>query len=279
MDLTQSPPGAEPATPGGAIAATEGAAVRFEGVTKRFGSVTVLDDISFEVPRSQRLAIIGPSGSGKTSILRCLMTLEPFQAGAIVVDGTRVTPTSFDRRIGRRQDVSLVQARRKVGMVFQQFNLFPHMRIVDNVAAAPHHVLGVPWPEARAQALGYLESVGVAEKAQAFPHQLSGGQQQRAAIARTLAMKPSIVLLDEITSALDPELVGEVLRVVKRLADESRTTLLIVTHEMHFAEEVADRVMFIDHGQIVEDGPPASVLRSPQNERTRQFLRALSEYR
>jgi polar amino acid transport system ATP-binding protein len=257
----------------------QASAVRFEGVVKRFGDVTVLDKISFEVPQGQRLAIIGPSGSGKTSILRCLMTLEPFQAGTIWVDETRLTPSSFQRRIGRRQDIALVTARRKVGMVFQQFNLFPHMRIVDNVAAAPHHVLKTPWPQARMQALKYLESVGVAEKADAFPHQLSGGQQQRAAIARTLAMMPSIVLLDEITSALDPELVGEVLRVVKRLADVSQTTLLIVTHEMHFAEEVADRVMFIDHGQIVEDGPPASVLRKPRNDRTRQFLRALSEYR
>ncbi len=256
----------------------DGPLISFTNVVKSYGKVPVLNDVTFEIPRGQRLAIIGPSGSGKTTILRCLMTLEPFNSGVISVDGTVLTPASFQHRLGRRDD-ALAKVRSKVGIVFQQFNLFPHMKTVDNIAVAPHYVLGVPMATARREALDYLRLVGLDDKADVYPHQLSGGQQQRAAIARTLAMKPEIILLDEITSALDPELVGEVLQVVRRLADESGVTLLIVTHEMHFAEEVADRVMFIDAGQIVEDGSPGTLFHSPANDRTRQFLRSLSDYR
>jgi polar amino acid transport system ATP-binding protein len=255
------------------------AIVSFRDVVKSYGAHVVLDKLSFDIPRGQRLAIIGPSGSGKTTVLRCLMTLEPLDAGTITVDGTELTRDVLHSRWSRDAARTLREARSKSGIVFQAYNLFPHMKIIDNVTVAPRHVLHTDPSEAREQAHKYLELVGLADQEDKYPHQLSGGQQQRAAIARTLAMQPEILLLDEITSALDPELIGEVLRVVRRLADELGITMLIVTHEMRFAEQIASRIMFIEGGRIIEDAPPSIVFHDPANERTRRFLRSLSEYR
>jgi polar amino acid transport system ATP-binding protein len=253
--------------------------VSFRDVVKRYGTHVVLDRLSFDVPRGQRLAIIGPSGSGKTTVLRCLMTLEPIDGGTITVAGTELSREVFRSRWSRAAARTLGDARSKSGIVFQAYNLFPHMKIIDNITVAPRHVLHADSVQAREQANRYLDLVGLADQQDKYPHQLSGGQQQRAAIARTLAMQPEILLLDEITSALDPELIGEVLRVVRRLADELGITMLIVTHEMRFAEQIADRVMFIEGGRIVEDGSPATIFHDPESGRTRRFLRSLSEYR
>ena len=251
-------------------------ALRLSGCTKRFGPVTVLDAIDLEIPAGQRLAVIGPSGSGKTTLLRVIMTLEHLDAGRIQVFGE---PMGFrwegERAVADPRTVR--QARGKIGMVFQQFNLFPHMSALDNVMEAPLRVLRRPRLEVRAEALELLATVGLADKASAYPRELSGGQQQRVAIARALAMQPQIMLFDEITSALDPELVGEVLRVVRALARESGMTMLIVTHEMDFARDVSDRVIMMDHGRILEDGDPGTVFTNPATERTRAFLRAILE--
>ena len=219
------------------------------------------------------MVIIGPSGSGKTTILRCLMGLEPIDGGTIRV-GSDVLAAGDGIALQRDQSRRALQ---RVGMVFQQFNLFPHMTAVENVAVAPRTVRGLPAMAARRLALELLAMVGLQDKADARPHQLSGGQQQRVAIARALAMEPDYMLFDEVTSALDPELVGEVLRVMRQLAANSGMTMLIVTHEMQFAAEIADRVMFIDHGVIVEDDAPSRIFRVAQQERTRRFLTALSE--
>ncbi|MHB8398946.1 MAG: amino acid ABC transporter ATP-binding protein [Candidatus Limnocylindrales bacterium] len=250
-----------------------GNGIVFESVSKSFGTHPVLREISFEVSAGQKLVIIGPSGSGKTTILRCLMGLETVDSGAIrigpeTVDGGRGGAVARDRE--RR-------ARRRVGMVFQHFNLFPHMTALENVAVAPRTVRGLARGEAERVAMRILAQVGLAEKAAAHPHQLSGGQQQRVAIARALAMEPDFMLFDEVTSALDPETVGEVLKVMRQLAADSGMTMMIVTHEMQFAAEIADRVMFIDEGVIVEDAPPSTIFKSPRSERSRQFLKALSE--
>ncbi|WP_026122907.1 ectoine/hydroxyectoine ABC transporter ATP-binding protein EhuA [Nocardiopsis halotolerans] len=247
----------------------------FDDVVKRFGKLTVLDHLNFSVAPGERVTLIGPSGSGKTTILRLLMTLEKVTEGVIwVADepfshmrrGQGLTPASE----------SYLRARRKsIGMVFQQFNLFPNMSVRKNVIEAPVHVLGTPKDEANARAEELLELVGLGDKIDAHPTQLSGGQQQRVAIARALAMKPEILLLDEVTSALDPELVAGVLDVLREVAETTDITMLCVTHEMSFARDVSHRVLMFDQGQIAEEGEPEQIFGDPKEERTKSFLRSV----
>jgi polar amino acid transport system ATP-binding protein len=249
----------------------------FDKVRKQFGDLVVLEDLDLKVARHERLALIGPSGSGKSTILRLLMTLEQPSSGTIEVDGE---PLWHMRRNGNLVPADRRHLRRmrgKIGMVFQHFNLFPHMTVIRNVTEAPVHVLGLSKAEARKRARDLLDRVGLADKVDNYPAQLSGGQKQRVAIARALAMQPDILLFDEVTSALDPELVGEVLNVLRELAEEERYTMLIVTHEMGFAREVADRVCFLYEGRILEQGPPARIFSEPEEERTRGFLKAVLE--
>ncbi len=236
--------------------------VRMEGVRKSFGDNLVLDGIDLEVAHGDVLCIIGPSGSGKSTLLRCVNLLEPIQAGRIFLEGEETTR--------KGADVSAI--RQRIGIVFQQFNLFPHLTALDNLTLAARRIRKIPRREAERRARELLHSVGLQEKADQHPHQLSGGQQQRVAIARALMMQPHVMLFDEVTSALDPELVGEVLVVIRDLAREGMT-MLIVTHEMQFAREVGDRVVFMDEGSIVEAGTPKEVLDNPREERTKQFLR------
>ncbi|MFO7249585.1 MAG: amino acid ABC transporter ATP-binding protein [Actinomycetes bacterium] len=237
-------------------------AVEIRGLHKSFGDVEVLKGIDFTVEPGQVVCIIGPSGSGKSTLLRCVNLLERPTAGQVFVDGVELTDP----------DVDIDAARRRIGMVFQQFNLFPHLTVLRNVTIAQERVLRRGKREAERIALDNLERVGLADRANAYPGQLSGGQQQRVAIARALAMDPALMLFDEPTSALDPELVGDVLKVMRKLAEDGMT-MLVVTHEMGFAREVADRVVFMDGGVIVEDGPPEQVIGAPRQERTRTFLR------
>jgi ABC-type polar amino acid transport system ATPase subunit len=237
--------------------------IRLEGVRKSFGDNLVLDGIDLEVAAGEVLVIIGPSGSGKSTLLRCVNLLEPIQAGRIFFDGLEITAKGVD--------VSAV--RQRIGIVFQQFNLFPHLTVMNNLTLAARRIRRLPRAEAEQRARELLETVGLPEKASQHPHQLSGGQQQRVAIARALMMSPTVVLFDEVTSALDPELVGEVLVVMRDLARGHGTTMLVVTHEMQFAREVGDRVIFMDGGRLVEQGPPVDVLDNPREERTRRFLR------
>ncbi len=251
--------------------------VEFRGVSKAYGGNQVLRGLDLAVPAGQRLALIGRSGSGKTTLLRMLMTIERPDAGTINIDGEPLGWRDSGGRIVWREDEALRRVRRKIGMVFQHFNLFPHMTVLDNVIEAPMHVLGLSKAEATERAGHLLSLVGMKEKAEAWPRQLSGGQQQRVAIARALAMEPRIMLFDEITSALDPELVGEVLRVVRQIARDTGMTMLIVTHEMNFARDVADRVIFMSGGKIAEDGPPEIVLGDPRQAETRSFLRSILE--
>ena len=251
----------------------EGPKIEFRGVFKAFGETTVLRDLDLEIPRGEKLAIIGPSGSGKTTILRLLMTLERPTSGRILLDGEPV----WDGGEGKPDERRLRRARTKMGFVFQQFNLFPHMTALQNVMAGPVYTLGKPQREADEHARELLRLVGLDGKADSYPSQLSGGQQQRVAIARALAMDPEVMLFDEPTSALDPELVGEVLRVIAELAHRSNMTMLLVTHEMSFARKIADRVVFCDHGAVVEAGPPEQIFTAPREERTRQFLKAVLE--
>jgi polar amino acid transport system ATP-binding protein len=250
-------------------------AIKFVSVSKRFGDFVVFDDVSFEVPAGQHVAIIGPSGSGKTTILRLLMTLEWPTAGHIEVDGELLGWKESGDGLVPDRGRQMRKVRAKIGMVFQQFNLFPHMSVLANITEGPIHALGLGKREAEERAMELLALVGLTEKAQMRPRQLSGGQQQRVAIARALAMQPKIMLFDEVTSALDPELVGEVLAVIRRLAQESGMTMLIVTHEMLFARDVAHRVIFMDHGRIIEDDSPAVIFADPKEERTRSFLKAV----
>ena len=241
-----------------------------ESITKHFGDVRVLDDVSLDVARGEIVVVIGASGSGKTTLLRCLIGLIEVDAGLIEVDGEPV----IDKRPGRTGPAAKVAAeirRKKLGMVFQSFNLFPHMTALENVIEAPVHVRGIPKRTALAEAEGLLRSVGLFDRKDYYPSHLSGGQQQRVAIARALAMKPELILFDEVTSALDPELTGEVLNVMVDLAKKGQA-MIVVTHEMGFARKVADRVVFIDGGRILEQGRPEQVLESPQHRRTQQFL-------
>ncbi|MGD2159068.1 MAG: ectoine/hydroxyectoine ABC transporter ATP-binding protein EhuA [Anaerolineales bacterium] len=252
--------------------------VRFDKVTKAFGDLVVLRELDLNVDPGEKIAIIGPSGSGKTTILRVLMTLEKLNAGVIYVDGEPLWHKEVDGKLVKADEKHLRKVRAKIGMVFQHFNLFPHMTALRNVTEAPIYVNGVPKLKAETQAIELLEMVGLGDKLSAYPSQLSGGQKQRVAIARALAMRPKVMLFDEVTSALDPELVGEVLNVMRKLAREGEMTMLIVTHEMGFANEVADRVLFFDNGKIVEQGPPEQILRDPQEERTQEFLRAVLQH-
>jgi polar amino acid transport system ATP-binding protein len=237
--------------------------LRLEGVSKRFGKLEVLRGIDLEVAKGEVVCVIGPSGSGKSTLLRCINLLEPPNSGRIFLEGKEITGK------GATEGVNYV--RRRVGMVFQSFNLFPHKCAVENVCLAQETVLGRPSKEARAKSESLLARVGLADKVQEYPERLSGGQQQRVAIARALAMDPHVMLFDEVTSALDPELVKEVLDVMRELAEEGMT-MIVVTHEMGFAQEVASRVIFMDEGVIVEQGRPADVLDNPREERTKKFL-------
>lgn len=250
--------------------------VKIEGLTKSFGDVQILKGIDLEVERGEVVSIIGPSGSGKTTILRCLNVLERADGGHIEVDGRVVCSDRGQDKIQFASKKELRTIREGLGMVFQRFNLFPHMTALENIVEAPMAVKGVTRSVAEESARSLLESVGLSHRADHYPAQMSGGQQQRVAIARALAMEPSIMLFDEVTSAVDPELAGEILLVMKRLAEQGMT-MLVVTHEMGFAADVSDRVLFIDHGKVVEQGPAAQVLSDPQNERTKAFLHAVLE--
>ena len=247
------------------------AVLRVRNLHKHYGSTPVLRGIDLEVSRGEVVVVIGPSGSGKSTLLSCINFLEPFDGGHVHVDGMPVGWTDGSGGVRLRQsERELDLLRRQIGIVFQQFNLFPHLTVLQNLIEAPVHVKRVPRDEALALGRELLGKVGLAGKAEAYPGQLSGGQQQRVAIARALAMAPKLMLFDEVTSALDPELVGEVLAVMRRLADEGMT--MVVTHEMGFARDVADRVVFIDGGVVVEQGPPAAFFSAPVEPRTREFL-------
>ncbi len=252
--------------------------VEFRKVNKSFGDLQVLRDLDLTVKPAEKLAIIGPSGSGKTTILRVLMTLEDIQDGYVVVDGEYLWHMERRGRLVPANEKHLRKLRTKLGMVFQQFNLFPHMSVLRNLTEAPVHVLGIDKADAEERARELLDMVGLADKADSYPSQLSGGQQQRVAIARALAMRPKVMLFDEVTAALDPELVGEVLSVLRKLAEETDMTMLIVTHEMGFARDVSDRVLFFFDGQIHEEGPPEKIFTQPERERTQLFLKAVLEH-
>ncbi len=235
--------------------------IRMTGVTKSFGTFKALDNIDLEVRSGEKLVICGPSGSGKSTLIRCISRLERHEEGRIFVDGQELND---DR-------ASLARLRSEVGMVFQQFNLFPHLSVLENLMLAPVKVRGMREAEAKALALQYLERVRIAEQAHKFPGQLSGGQQQRVAIARSLCMKPKIMLFDEPTSALDPEMIMEVLDVMEDLAKDGMT-MICVTHEMGFARRAADKVIFMDHGRIIESAPPLEFFSAPKTERCKEFL-------
>ncbi|MEU2750285.1 MULTISPECIES: amino acid ABC transporter ATP-binding protein [Streptomyces] len=247
------------------------AMVKAEGVHKSFGPVQVLKGIDLEVKSGEVFCLIGPSGSGKSTFLRCINHLEKINAGRLYVDGDLVGYRQKGDKLYELKDSEVSVKRRDIGMVFQRFNLFPHMTAVENVMEAPVQVKGVSRSPARQRALELLDRVGLADKAGSYPSQLSGGQQQRVAIARALAMDPKLMLFDEPTSALDPELVGDVLDVMRDLA-ESGMTMIVVTHEMGFAREVGDSLVFMDDGVVVESGHPREVLTNPQHERTKSFL-------
>ena len=252
-------------------------AVRIRDLHKQYGELQVLQGIDLDVPQAQTVSIIGPSGSGKSTLLRLLMTLDQPTAGRIEIDGESLWTVQQRGREVPAGDEHVRKVRSKVGMVFQHFNLFPHMSAQANVALAPVNVKGLSKAEANERARHYLDLVGLGDKYKAFPATLSGGQKQRVAIARALAMQPRIMLFDEITSALDPELVGGILAILRDLANQRTMTMLIVTHEMKFAERSSDRVLFFDQGRILEDGPPEQVLRNPSETRTRDFLKSVLE--
>jgi polar amino acid transport system ATP-binding protein len=251
--------------------------VRFRNVSKRYGPLTVLDGLNLDVEANEKVAIIGPSGSGKSTLLRVLMMLEDINEGVIEVEGEPITHMPRNGSLVPASDSYKRRARSKIGMVFQNFNLFPHMTALQNTMAAPIKALGLPRQEAEQRGKDLLEMVGLSDKLNHYPSQLSGGQQQRVAIARALAMRPKVMLFDEVTSALDPELCGEVLGVIRRLGEEHNLTMLMVTHQMGFAKEFADRVCFFSEGKIAEQGPPEQLFGAPQNERTQQFLRAVTD--
>ena len=246
------------------MTAAAAAAVILEGVHKSFGKLEVLKGIDLEVDDHDVICLIGASGSGKSTLLRCVNLLEPIDAGRIVVHGVEITAEGVD----------LNEVRRQIGIVFQSFNLFPHMSVIENVTLAPRKVLKVSKDQADTEARALLERFGLADKADEYPDRLSGGQQQRVAITRALAMQPDVMLLDEITSALDPELVAEVLDVVRELA-AGGMTMVLATHEMGFARDIATRVCFLDEGVILEQGPPEQMFGAPQQERTKQFLQRI----
>jgi polar amino acid transport system ATP-binding protein len=248
--------------------------ISVEGISKSFGHLTVIDELSFRVNRGEKLALIGPSGSGKTTILRILMTLEQVSSGYIKIDGEHLYHSERNGKLVPADERHLQHMRAKIGMVFQLFNLFPHMSVMENVTLAPI-LKGTAKSDAERKARDLLELVGMAHKANAMPAELSGGQKQRVAIARALALQPRIMLFDEVTSALDPELVEEVLNVMRLLGRETDMTMLLVTHEMSFAHDFADRVMFFDRGKIVEEGTPDEIFSNPKQERTQSFLKKI----
>src|ERR671935_2508299 len=247
-------------------ASSNGNALVLEEVHKSFGKLEVLRGVDLELSEHEVVCVIGASGSGKSTLLRCINLLEPIDRGRIVVEGEEIT--------ARGVDVNKI--RRRIGIVFQAFNLFPHMRVIRNITLAPVEALGTPRAQAEREALDLLGRFGLADKRDEYPDRLSGGQQQRVAIVRSLAMQPSLMLLDEVTSALDPELVAEVLNVIRELA-RSGMTMVIATHEMRFARDIADRVLFLDEGRILEEGRPERIFSDPQDPRTRQFLQRIIE--
>ena len=246
---------------------------QFDKVSKSFGDLKVLDQLNLEVKDGEKLALIGPSGSGKTTILRILMTLETIDSGFVSVNNEYLWHEKINDKVVPATDKHLQKMRDQIGMVFQQFNLFPHLTAIENVKQPQILVKKKNESEAKEKAEDLFNMIGLSDKIDHYPHQLSGGQQQRVAIARALAMDPKIMLFDEVTSALDPELVDEVLAVLRKLAADSDTTMLTVTHEMNFAQDFADRVLFFDAGQIVESGSPKDLFSNPREERTKSFLR------
>jgi polar amino acid transport system ATP-binding protein len=263
MSASDMPATGPPAT---TASASGGPALVIEGLHKSFGKLEVLRGIDLAVAEHEVICLIGASGSGKSTLLRCINLLEPIDAGRIVVEGQEITGPKVD----------LNRIRRRIGIVFQSFNLFPHMSVLDNVTLGPRKALKLKPADAEERGRSLLRRFGLEEKALDFPDRLSGGQQQRVAIVRALAMEPSLLLLDEVTSALDPELVAEVLNVIRELA-AGGMTMLIATHEMSFARDIADRVCFLDAGRILEEGPPEQIFGAPREERTRQFLRRIVE--
>jgi len=246
--------------------------VRFDKVTKRFGDHVVLDQLDFSVRTGKHVTLIGPSGSGKTTILRLLMTLLKPEEGTITVDGDLLTHERKNGKLVKASERHVREVRKKIGMVFQHFNLFPNMKVLRNVTEAPIHVLGMSKDEAEQRGRELIEMVGLSQHLDKYPSQLSGGQQQRVAIARALAMRPQVLLLDEVTAALDPELVAGVLDVLRDIAHTADITMLVVTHEMSFARDISDAVLMFDQGKIVESGPPDKIFSEPEHDRTREFL-------
>ena len=263
-----------PPEPTQSTSASNGTMVRLERVNKAFGRLQVLRYVTLEVQKGEVVCIIGPSGAGKSTLLRCINHLENIDSGTIYFNGRPVYRYVHDGKTIVDPERRIEEVRSQIGMVFQSFNLFPHLTAIGNIMEAPVHVRGEPADQARQRALALLRKVGISEKADAYPHELSGGQQQRVAIARALAMNPKLMLFDEATSALDPELVGEVLRVMRQLAAEGMT-MIVVTHEMDFARDVADHVIFMADAVIVEEGGPKQIFSAPSNARTRQFLQTI----
>jgi len=253
------------------------ATIRLRDVCKSYGSISVLSGVNLDVAPAETVSVIGPSGSGKSTLLRLLMMLDPPDAGTLEIDGESPWTMTRNGRSVAADERHLRGVRGKVGMVFQHFNLFPHMTALANVTEAPVHVLGLDRVKANSRALEYLAMVGLEDKANSYPAHLSGGQKQRVAIARALAMQPKIMLFDEITSALDPELVGGILELLRKLAARRTMTMVIVTHHMQFAESSSDRVLFFDGGVILEEGAPAAIFRSPKHARTRRFVESILE--
>ena len=251
--------------------------VRFMNVRKSYGALTVLDHLNLDIDMGEMVTIIGPSGSGKTTVLRMLMTLETINGGVIYVDGEPLTHMEKNGVLVPASPAHIRRIRSKIGMCFQHFNLFPHMTALQNCMEGPVQVLGMPKKEAQERSLELLDMVGMAAKADQYPSRLSGGQQQRVAIARALAMRPKVMLFDEVTSALDPEVIGEVTNVIRKLVDAHSLTMLMVTHQMGFARDISDRVCFFHSGVIAEQGSPRELFGDPQNDRTKQFLNAVLE--
>jgi polar amino acid transport system ATP-binding protein len=247
-------------------------------VRKSYGDLVILKNLDLDVLPSEKIALIGPSGSGKSTILRIVMALEQIDSGHVEIEGRNLWVESGNGTAASPDSKHVREVRKNVGIVFQQFNLFPHMKVLQNLTEAPRRVLGLSKEEAHDRAVELLRTVGLAHKIDAYPAQLSGGQKQRVAIARALAMQPKIMLFDEVTSALDPELVGEVLNVLRDLAQRGDITMLIVTHHMSFAQDIADRVLFLESGEIVEDGVPELMFTNPAHPRTRQFLKTVLDH-
>ena len=254
---------------------TQAPILHIRGLSKCFGDNTVLENFDIDIKRGEKISIIGPSGSGKSTLLRILMTLERPNGGRIEINGESLWTMEKKGREVVADKAHLRAMRSRIGMVFQHFNLFPHMSVLRNVSVAPRHVSGLTRSEADERARELLTRVGLGDKVDAYPAQLSGGQKQRVGIARALAMEPEIMLFDEVTSALDPELVGEVLEVLRELAHETDMTMLLVTHEMRFAREISDRVAFMDHGRVIELDHPDKVFTAPTHKRTQEFLKAV----